>query len=161
MRYLLSASFVLIMSLLSFRTVYDYTITGKIVDEKGNPCANVTVLVKGTSNATSSANDGSFSIVIKSTSKAILIVSWVGYETQEVKVNPNSAALTIKLKPASKNLQEVVVIGYGAQRKMDMTGTVPTVRGKASGISVYDQIQGYPNQTYGYVPPQDLDREGT
>ncbi len=160
MRYLLSASFVLIMSLLSFNTVRDYTITGKVIDENGKPIAGASVQQKGTTSATTTANDGTFSIVIKSTSKAILVVSWVGYNPQEVMVKPNSAALTIKLKPASQNLEEVVVMGYGAQRKMDMKSSgVPLnqLQGRVSGVIV----NGNPSSSQNYSRyPDDLDREG-
>ena len=160
MRYLLSASFVLIMSLLSFQTVTDYTITGKVIDENGKPVPGATVHQKGTTSATTTANDGIFSIVIKSTSKAIIIVSWIGYETQEVKVNPNSVALTIKLKPASKRLEEVVVIGYNSAKKKDVTGAAPVsdmLNGRASGVIV----NGNPKLTQNYSRyPDDFDREG-
>ena len=117
---------------------------------------------KGTTTATVTANDGTFSIVIKSTSKAVLIVSWVGYETQEVKVNSNSAALAIKLKPASHKLEEVVVIGYGSAKKKDLTGSAPAVDqsmlyGRVSGVVV----NGNPNSTQNYSRyPDDFDREG-
>jgi len=173
MRYLLSASFVLIMSLLSFNTVSDYTITGKVIDENGRPIPGASVQQKGTKSATSTASDGTFSIVIKSTSKAILIVSWVAYETQEVMVNPNTAALTIKLKPSSKTLDSVVVVGYQTLRKKEIAASTVTVngnalQGKAPGVHIrgqsshfsQDKKTGYPNNTYGYTAPQDFDREG-
>lgn len=155
MRYLLSASFVLIMSLLSFKTLTDYTITGKVIDENGKPIAGASVQQKGTKSATSTASDGSFSIVIKSTSKSILIVSRVGYESQEVKVNPNSAALTIKLKPITQHLQEVVVVGYDKQLKKDLNGAAP---GVATNIRIRGQAST--NLNYGYTGPADFNREG-
>jgi len=160
MRYMVSASLVLIMSLLSFRTVYDYTIKGKVLDETGNPIAAALVTIKGTNTATNTGPDGTFSITIKSGSKAVLVFEYVGYEKQEIKVNQNSAVLTVKLKVASQNLKEVVVLGYGTKRKMDMATGPPTVRGYDSKSYSPRAERGFMDLNKQYKADDEFNREG-
>ena len=159
MRYLLLTSFVLILSVLSFRTVPDFTITGKVIDEStGTPVVNASVFVKKTTTAVTTSTDGSFSITIKSASKATLVISSVGYDVKEVKVEPNSASLTIKLKQSTQNLQEVVVTGYATQMKKQVLGSVSgiRIRGNNSNAPVYDTYSGYADRK----TDKEFDREG-
>jgi len=103
------------------------TVTGKIVDEKGKPVIGATVRTKSApSNGTSSNNTGEFSI--QATQRDILIVSIIGYQTQEIPVS--GAVMNITLSPASNVLEDVVVVGYGTQKKSTLTGSISTVSGK-------------------------------
>lgn len=86
------------------------TVTGKINDEKGQPVANASVLEKGTKNGTVAGTDGSFSIKV-SGSKAVLIISSLGFET--IEVSASSSNLLITLKTDAKSLSEIVVTGVG------------------------------------------------
>lgn len=100
------------------------TISGRITDgNEGLP--GVTVLEKGTSNGTVTDTNGNFSLNVND-SGSILVVSFIGYTTQEVSVN-NRTTINIQLAPDAKSLEEVVVVGYGTQKKENLTGAVSTV----------------------------------
>lgn len=117
------------------------TITGKITDPQGAGIPGVTVTVKGTTNATQTGSDGSFTIT--AADNATLVLTAVGYTAQEVSAN-NASAVT--LQTAASNLNEVVVVGYGTARRRDLTGSVATIREKDFNKGVFtapDQlIQG-------------------
>jgi len=99
-------------------------ITGKIVDENGDPLPGATVLVKGTSNGVVTNAEGVF--VIEAEMGSTLLVSYLGYISQEVVVG--SANVDIKLQTDATTLQDVVVIGYGEERRADVTGAIAQVK---------------------------------
>lgn len=102
-------------------------INGKVTDEKGNPLQGVSILIKGSSFGTNSDKDGGFSITIPDNSSKVLVFSFVGMVTQEVNVS-NRNNLTIQLKTILSGLNEVTVIGYGTQKKVNLTGSVVTLK---------------------------------
>lgn len=102
-------------------------VTGQVVDETGEPLIGASVIVKGEKVGATCDIDGNFSI--KAPQGATLIVSYVGFLTQEVKVDGNN--LSIVLKENNEVLNEVVVVGYGTQKKATMTGSVAVVDDKA------------------------------
>lgn len=106
-------------------------ITGRILDEKGMPLEGTSINLKGTDRGTSADKSGNFSIQAPEEG-GILVVSYVGYITQEVRP-ASSAALTVilKAKPKDQQLEEVVVVGYGTQKKVNLTGSVSAITGKA------------------------------
>ena len=93
----------------------DRLIHGQITDEKGATVSGVTVTEKGTTNAATSDDNGRFSITIKSNS-SILVFSHIGYLEAEVKVG-SLINVDVKMELLSKNLEDVVVVGYGTQKK--------------------------------------------
>lgn len=101
------------------------TISGKITNDKQEPLAGASVTEKGTSNAVVTKDDGSFSISV-SNANAKLIVSYVGHETTEIAAQ-NRTTIDIALVPSNSNLSDVVVVGYGTQKKVNLTGAVSTV----------------------------------
>ena len=103
-------------------TASEQRISGIIKDEKGDVLPGVNVIIKGTQRGVYSDPDGKYSI-ISNTKDASLIYSFVGYLTQEVKINSRST-INVSLQPESKSLNEVVVIGYGTQKNRDITGSV-------------------------------------
>ena len=104
------------------------TVAGKIADKDGHPLPGVSIQEKGTNNGTISGEDGNFSLTVTD-NNAVLVVRLVGYETKEIPVGGNgNARLNIVLEASNKALQEVVVIGYGTQRKADITSAVATVK---------------------------------
>lgn len=105
-----------------------FPITGRIIDEQGNPLSGVTVQEKGTSNATTTDEDGNFSFTLVS-SNSVLILKYVGYLTQEVSVKERGD-LSIMLLPNPVILDSVVVVGYGTQKKLNLTGSVSTITAK-------------------------------
>ena len=101
------------------------TVTGTVTDGTGEPLIGVSVQVKGTSTGAITDLDGKFSIPNVS-SGSTLVVSYIGYSTQEIKVG-NQTTFEITMTDDAQLLDEVVVIGYGAVRRKDLTGSVATV----------------------------------
>jgi TonB-linked SusC/RagA family outer membrane protein len=113
------------------------TVKGKVTDANtGETLIGLTVGVKGTANGTQTDVNGTFTLSVAPT--ATLQFSYIGYTTQDVAVNAQTT-LDVKMKPASTELAQVVVIGYGTQRKRDITGAVASVNG--------DQLAKQPVQT--------------
>ncbi|GGG75142.1 SusC/RagA family TonB-linked outer membrane protein [Parapedobacter pyrenivorans] len=105
------------------------TISGKVTDASNRPINGVTVVEKGTNNSTSTNDQGTYTLVLQQSEEAVLVFSGVGYTSREEAVK--GAALDIVLESSQTDLDEVVVIGYGTQRKSDLTGAVGTVRADA------------------------------
>jgi TonB-linked SusC/RagA family outer membrane protein len=101
------------------------SIQGKILNDKNEPLAGATVTEKGTNNSTVTKGDGSFALNVTN-AKSVLTISFVGYEPKEVIVK-NETALTVQLVLQNKALNDIVVIGYGTQRKVNLTGAVSNV----------------------------------
>lgn len=101
--------------------------TAKLLNEKGEPLAGCTINERGGKTSTQSKADGSFSIEV-SGPNAVLVISYIGYETQEIKVGKTNN-LTIALSPSSSSLDQVVVVGYSSQKKATVTGAISTVKG--------------------------------
>lgn len=126
-KLLLKLLFCQLLVLMSFTAfAQKTTVTGKVTDEKGNPFPGVTIAVKGTSTGTNSDINGNYSLTVKSTD--VLVFSSVGYVAQQVAVKGNPV-INIKLLTADQQLNEVVVIGYGTQKRKDVTGSISSVKG--------------------------------
>jgi TonB-linked SusC/RagA family outer membrane protein len=109
-------------------TVVQKVIKGRVVDDKGLPIPGANVVVKGANISTQTDFDGNFNISV--TDKATkLIVSYIGMETQEVAIR--NSMLIIVLKKVGESLDEVVIVGYGKQKKVNLSGAVNTVSSKA------------------------------
>ncbi|GAB3425528.1 TonB-dependent receptor [Niabella aquatica] len=104
-----------------------YPIRGKIVNDKGEPLSGVTVIEKGTTNGTSTREDGSFSLDVKD-QDAVLIISTVGYTTLELSVK-NDDYTNIIMTAVENKLDEVVVVGYNTQKRASLTGAVSDIKG--------------------------------
>lgn len=100
-------------------------VTGTVIDQNGEPIIGANVVEKGTTNGTITDFDGNFALDVKS--GAQLEISYIGYLTQTVKAGPN---LRIVLQEDSKALEEVVVVGYGVQKKKLVTGATVEVKGE-------------------------------
>ena len=129
---------------LSINQTNNITVKGKIVDEKGESLIGATVQQKGTTNGVITDADGNFSLTVPS--DASLVVSFVGYLTQEVFVGGKADFGIITLDSDIKELEQVVVIGYGTQRKVDLTGSVAIVDAeemkKVSNSNMSTMLQG-------------------
>src|SRR5690606_14472843 len=99
-------------------------VRGKIVDENNSPVAGATIQLKGTDVYSGSAEDGSFTISVSGTDP-VLVISYVGYSTIEVK--PGNDPVLIQLSPHSGAMDEVVIIGYGTQKRISVTGAVDMI----------------------------------
>ncbi|WP_171025604.1 SusC/RagA family TonB-linked outer membrane protein [Hymenobacter jeollabukensis] len=107
--------------------IADGTVSGRVVDEKGQGIPGVNVVVKGTANGTQTDPDGRYKITAPS--DATLVFSFIGYLAQEVPVNGREA-LSITLQPDNKTLSEVVVVGYGAQEKKLLATSIASIQAK-------------------------------
>jgi TonB-linked SusC/RagA family outer membrane protein len=110
-----------------------FTISGKVFDDKGNALAGASVAQKGFSNATSTAADGSFSLTIQERS-AVLVISYVGFQLKEVAVKTGTSDMVIALTPGINSLEDVIVIGYGTQKKQLSTASVARVKGEQLAV---------------------------
>ena len=120
------------------------TIKGKIVDEKNEPLPGATIQQKGTSNGVITDVDGNFSI--SASSDATLTVSFIGFRSVEIPVGGRTALGNITLISEIKELDQLVVIGYGSQRKVDLTGSVAVVNTeemkKVSNSNISTMLEG-------------------
>lgn len=120
----LGATLLLLMLYASLAMAQTRTITGSVVTTDGKPLQGVTVSVKGTPRATVTETNGSFSI--SASSGQVLEFSYIGYATQNVTVG-STTTISIVLATRESDLDEVVVVGYGTQRKSNLTGAVTNV----------------------------------
>ena len=104
------------------------TITGTVTDENGSSLPGATVQVKGTVEGTTTDVDGKYSLDVSSRT-ITLVFSFVGYITQEIPVQ-NQTMVNVSLVPDILGLQEVIVVGYGTQKRSDITGTVASFQKK-------------------------------
>ncbi|HMG10920.1 MAG TPA: carboxypeptidase-like regulatory domain-containing protein, partial [Mucilaginibacter sp.] len=120
--------------------VADIRVTGKVVDATGAALIGATVGVKNGKNLAVTDINGAFTVTVPE--NAVLLISYIGFQTQEVPV-AGKTELTITLKEAAGSLNEVIVIGYGTQRKKDLTGAVSVISAKdinAIPVGGVDQI---------------------
>ena len=140
----------LAFSMFSFSAVQaQKTVSGKVLDETGSPLPGASIIVKGTSNGTSTDFDGNFTLTVSDDSRT-LVVSFIGYSSKEIPISDN---ITVTLLPDASILDEVIVVGYGTQKKSDLVSAVaktdmakavatPTsdvtemLRGRISGLKV-------------------------
>lgn len=136
-------------------------ISGKVVDSKGESIIGANIMEKGTTNGTITDFDGNFNLNVAA--NAVLQISYIGYKTQEIPVSQLKAGAVITLKEDTEVMDEVVVIGYGTQRKGDVTSAIASVKaedftvgkvgdaadlikGKVAGLSIA-KGSGDPNAT--------------
>jgi len=119
-------------------------VTGKVTDAMSNEALiGVSVKLKGSSIGTQTDLNGDFSI--NSPSNGTLVFTYLGFTTQEVQVNGRSV-INLKLTPSTSELDQVVVIGYGSQKKRDLTGSIASIRGedieKSPNTNPISSLQG-------------------
>src|SRR5690625_4610599 len=132
------------------RAIQPIEVTGKVTDSLGNPLIGVTVKAKAGGTGTVTDANGNYAITVPD--DAVLVVSYVGYQTQEELVN-GKEEIDIVLKSSVSELDQLVVVGYGTQKKSDLTGSVASIgsdefnkgittnamqliEGKASGVNI-------------------------
>ena len=106
----------------------DKQIKGNVTDKNGEPIIGANITVKGTSRGTITDIDGNFTLEIPA--NAQIQISYIGYLTQDIAVG-NKTSLAIQLVEDTQNLEEVVVVGYGTKKKINLTGAVAAIDGKA------------------------------
>lgn len=143
MTILIQAFFILALIIPVATHAQDITVSGTITSEDGAALPGVYVLVKGTSTGTVSDTDGKY--VIKASPQSVLVFTFIGMRNMEVAVN-NQTQLDVHMEADISQLDEVVVVGYGTQKKSDLTGSVASVSSKeiksAPLISLSQALQG-------------------
>ncbi len=122
------------------------TVTGKVVNTSDNSViVGASIQLKGTMQGTTSGPNGSFSLTVPNSKSAVLVISYIGYASQEINVNGRSA-IDVSLSESSGSLNEIVVTGYQAEKKKDITGAVGVVDSKELNAipqgNAAQQIQG-------------------
>ncbi|PJJ75822.1 TonB-linked SusC/RagA family outer membrane protein [Thermoflavifilum aggregans] len=132
----------------------DVEVRGKVTDENGSPLAGVTLQVKGTNIGTTTDNQGNY-VIHPLSANDTLVFSFIGYERQEIPIAGRSQ-INIQMHATATGLNQVVVVGYGTQRKVDLTGAISVInsndikdipvgnasyimQGKASGVAITEQ----------------------
>ena len=119
-------------------------VTGQVVDQDGEPLIGATVKVKGAQTGTVTDFNGNFSL--DANANATLVVSYVGFKDREVATRGRSALGTLQLESDSQVLEQVVVVGYGTQKKADLTGSVAVVNAdelkKVSNSNISTMLEG-------------------
>lgn len=124
--YVLKANHQVVLSLATVNQQKDVVkITGKVIDDQGEGVIGANVMEKGTTNGTITNMDGEFSLEVPN--KATLQISYIGFNTQEIPVN-GQKTFTIRMTEDTQSLDEVVVVGYGTQKKLNVTGAVATLK---------------------------------
>jgi TonB-linked SusC/RagA family outer membrane protein len=127
---------------LSAQENQSYTIRGKVLDEKGAAVPGANVRVTGTKQGTFTDGNGAFSLTLSA--PAVLTITYVGYAPKSVPVDSKSLSVSISLaeNEKDKNLSEVVVVGYGTQKKSDITGSVTSIpKARFSELPVTNVLQ--------------------
>jgi TonB-linked SusC/RagA family outer membrane protein len=120
------------------------TITGTVKDDKGQPLPGVTIKIKGTDVGTQSGLDGTYKLTVNDNT-AVLVFSFIGFVNQEIAVG-SKTQVDVVLKEQTSALNEVVVVGYGTQKKVNLTGAVSSVSGetlnKRPVVNTASMLQG-------------------
>ena len=120
------------------------TITGRVIDDKGNPVAGASVVVKGMKNGTATDSSGNFSLAVPAAARQLLVSS-VGFGSVVYPVGTGSG-LVITITAEGASLNDVVVVGYGTARRKDVTGSVASIGAKdfnqGAITTPMDQVQG-------------------
>jgi TonB-linked SusC/RagA family outer membrane protein len=139
----------------AFSAIAQTTVTGNIADATGEAIIGATVLEQGTSNGTITDIDGNFSLSVGS-SNAVLQVSYIGYESQNIALNGRKT-VNILLQEDNQILQEVVAIGYGSQKKKEITGSVASLKSENFNAGVKSSPVGL---LQGKVAGLNISRQG-
>ncbi|OIN60901.1 SusC/RagA family TonB-linked outer membrane protein [Arsenicibacter rosenii] len=123
----------------------DRLITGKVTDESANGLPGVSIVVKGTQRGTVTDADGQYRLSVPDAGQVVLAYSFVGYQPVDITLT-GQTVLNVTLKPDEHSLEEVVVVGYGTQKKKDLTGALSTIESKDIGgrqtVQVSEALQG-------------------
>ncbi|RAV99034.1 SusC/RagA family TonB-linked outer membrane protein [Pseudochryseolinea flava] len=144
-RVLTPTAFLVLFTFITFQVSAQQVITGKVSDENNVGMPGVNVLVKGTSAGTTSDSDGNYSLTVSDPNQVTLVFSFIGYTSQEVPIGGRTT-VDITMQPSLATLSEVVVVGYGTQKKSDITGAVASLSQSAltevSNANVVQALQG-------------------
>jgi TonB-linked SusC/RagA family outer membrane protein len=128
----------LMTGLLSLSVSAQTTVGGTVTDKSGDPLSGVSIVVKGTTTGTVSSIEGTYSVSIPG-ADAVLVYSYLGYITQEIAVN-NRTLINVVLEEDAQALDEIVVVGYGVQKKRDLTGAVSSIKLDDAPVATFSTV---------------------
>ncbi len=132
-----------VLCLLTVPVFAQSPVTGRVTDGQGKPIPQASVVVKGTGNGVSTNDNGEFSIAAPA--NGTLVISSVGYPSKELAIN-GKTQFSITLEAGAADLDQVIVVGYGTQRKRDVTGSTVSVKGETlnevKAPNIFNQLQG-------------------
>lgn len=118
---------------------YDQPVSGTVKDAAGKALSGATITIKGTAKSTSADANGSFSLSVPGGS-SVLVISYIGFEPQEITVGTKST-INVTLQASSAELNQVVVVGYGTQRRRDVTGSVKSLKSESFNKGIINAPQ--------------------
>lgn len=134
-------------------------IQGTVTDQKGEPLIGVSIRLKGTATGTVTDLKGQYSMDVPD-GRGVLVFSYIGFQTQEIPIN-GQAVINVKLKEQAGNLSEVVVVGYGTQKKATLTGAIETVGSKVfESRAVTNPVLALQGETPGLLVTRTSPRPG-
>ena len=126
------------------KIIQEFSVTGTVLDNLGVPLPGANIVEKGTTNGTQTDFDGNFSITVND-SNAILVFTYIGFSSKEVAISGQSI-INVSLEESAAALDEIVVVGYGTQKKSDLTGSVSSLKSEdlnpGANASVDQMMQG-------------------
>ncbi len=132
-----------VLCLLTVPVFAQSPVTGRVTDGQGKPIPQASVVVKGTGNGVSTNDNGEFSIAAPA--NGTLVISSVGFPSKELAIN-GKTQFSITLEAGAADLDQVIVVGYGTQRKRDVTGSTVSVKGETlnevKAPNIFNQLQG-------------------
>ncbi|TDE17141.1 TonB-dependent receptor [Dyadobacter psychrotolerans] len=138
----------------------DITVSGKVTDDKGESLPGVSIILKGTQRGTVTDVEGAFSFNVPDKA-SILVFSYVGYLQKEIQVG-SQTSLTVQLAVDNKTLEEIVVVGYGSQKKSDVTGAIASLDGtKIARAATPDATGALQGQMPGVVVVKNVGKPGS
>src|SRR5690606_22251858 len=114
-------------AIISEENIIQNTLSGNVKDENGEPLIGVNVSVKGTTKGTSTNQAGAFTL--EANPGDVLVISYIGFISQEI-IYTNQSSIEVILKADNTSIEEVVVIGYGTQKRSEITGSISTIKGE-------------------------------
>lgn len=146
-----------LLVILAFRPDNSFTLSGKVTDDKGNPVAAASVIIKGTTSGTSTATDGTYKITVAKTNSTI-VFSALGYDAKEIRLK-GETVLNVTLTASTQNLEEVVVAGIS--KPLQYKSAPFGLQGRVSGV-VVSPSAGYFNTSVasGWRENEEYNREG-
>lgn len=143
LKYAVSGNKIIVTPVTAAASAQPKKVTGKVVDANGEPVIGATIKEQGTANGTITDFDGNFALDVAD--NAMLEVSYIGYKSQELKAVAGKT-LSVTLREDTEVLDEVVVVGYGSQRKSDLTGGITSVSSEklemVTSNNLLDKLQG-------------------
>jgi len=140
--------------------IVEKTVSGTVSGENGDALPGVSVVLKGAQRGTTTDAEGRFEVSVSETGSAVLVFSFVGYKTQEISVGAQSS-IQVSMVTEDKALNEVVVVGYGTQRRKDLTGAVSIVNvAELESVPLINSAQALQGRAAGVTVTQATGRPG-